>query len=669
MSKILKIYTRIILLVFPFFFLPIIYDAFGLGKSSFLLLSGGVGMILWVADLLFNKKDEVRYSKWMWWLVILLIWSMVSFFKMTLGSQARSISSPLGVGGLVGLMFWFFLWLQVRDKDEYQKQLNFLSISAILVGLLSVVAFLIPESRLPFSWPRNNPWVVINNGWSVTGSVLTELVFLLLVAVEWLKKLLTKLKAKVDIGGYFVEAITTAFFGLLVFLDGYKLIKLGWNYLDGRSAWAIAAETLKNSPFFGVGLGNFIEAFSQFRPASFNMTNMWASTFGVSLMGILNWWTELGTVGLVIIIIMLIMGWRKRKENQFIKVGFLSLGVLLLPPSLMTVFLLFWVMANDWGEIKESKLILPLGEKKVNVMPYLVSILLLGLVGFCGYKMTRSVLADYYYKLSLVATSKNDGAGAYNNQIKAISFNPNLADYRANYSQTNLALANNFLNVKSGETITEENKQKASTLIQQAVREAQAAVSLDNKIAAYWSNLGSIYQALIGLVDGSLNWSIQSYQQAALLDPVNPMVNMQLGSLYYGSNDYVSAERLFEEALLDKSDMANGWYNWAYAAKQQNKLQLAVNRLEKAVTLVKADSSDYEKASKELETWKKELEEAIKKYNQQVQQQQDALREKTPETLTTPQPLPTKGNEEKVNVSKEELEPKMTVTPTETKTE
>jgi len=33
----------------------------------------------------------------------------------------------------------------------------------------------------------------------------------------------------------------------------------------------------------------------------------------------------------------------------------------------------------------------------------------------------------------LTATVKNDATGAYNNQIKAIGMNPNLADYRAMY--------------------------------------------------------------------------------------------------------------------------------------------------------------------------------------------------------------------------------------------
>ena len=57
--------------------------------------------------------------------------------------------------------------------------------------------------------------------------------------------------------------------------------------------------------------------------------------------------------------------------------------------------------------------------------------------------------------------------------------------------------------------------------------------------------------------------------------------------------------------------------------------------------MVPIDSGDYDLASKELEKWKKEYEELVKKYNEQVAAQQQ---EKEPETLKTPEALPT-GNQ------------------------
>jgi len=671
MTKVLKIYTRIVLLLAPFFFLPVVYDSFGLGKSGFVLLSGALGLILWGISLLTDKKIEVRYSKWLWWILILFVWSVVSFLKMTQGGQARSMTSALGIGGLAGLVLWFFLWLQIREKGEIKKQMMFLTISSVLVAVASLVAFLIPDSKLPLSWPANNPIISIGSGWSITGSLLSEVVLFLVVLIFWMKSLVKKIKDKVEFNDYFKEAIGVAFFGLVLLLDIYKIIKQGWVYLDGTSAWVIAAETLKNNPIFGVGLGNFIEAFSRFRPVSFNLTSYWSGTFGSSSVGLLNWWTELGTVGLLIVLMMAFMGWKKRGEGGFWNWGVLGLIVLVLPPTYLNVFLLFWILALTAGEVKEAKMILPVGEKGINIMPYLSILLILAISGFSGYKMVKIMLADYYWKESLVAAAKNDGSGVYNLQTKAIQMNPNLSDYRAIYSQTDLALAKTILSSTEAKELSTEDKEKVSTLIQQAVLHAQAAVKLDGNVAAYWTNLGSIYKSLVGVVDDSLNWSVQSYQQAAVLDPVNPMINMELGSISYGAGDYVSAERYFEDAVKDKNDYANAWYNWAYAAKQQNQLQNAVSRLDQALKLVPVDGDDYIKGKEELDKWNKELEEALKKYQEQLKQQQAAQQQQAPdasqkstEPLTTPEPLPTQGAEEQVNVSNKDLQPpEATVTP------
>jgi tetratricopeptide (TPR) repeat protein len=672
MKMILKIYTRIVILLLPIFFLPMIYDSFGLGKISFLLLTAIIGLILWLIDLWVSKKDTLKSNKWMGWLVALLVWSLISFFRMSLGGQTRSLVSAFGVGGLTGLVIWFFLWLQVRDKEEYQKQLNFLSISAIVVGILSLIAFMIPTSKLPLLWPKNNPILSIGVGWSVTGSLLGEAILFLFLALEWIKRLVLKLKEKTDLNGYFKEAIAVVFLGLLLLLDVYKMVKVGWGFLDLKTSWVIAAETLKNNPIFGIGPGNFLEAFSRFRPASFNLTRLWGSIFSTSGVGILQIWTELGLVGLVMVGLMIGRWLKSFGKTGFWQVGVLGLATLCLPISYITIFLLFWVMASLSGEVKEKKLILHFGENGFNAMPVITTLLVLAIIGISGYKMVKVVLADYYWRQSLVATSNNDGTNTYNLQIKAIGFNPSMADYRAMYSQTNLALAQNFL---KKDQVSDTDKQNTSVLVQQAVNEAKAATSLDGNISAYWANLASIYSSLIGMVDGTSDWALQGYQQAISVDPVNPTLYMSEGALYYSAKDYVNAERAFELAVTNKQDYANAWYNWAYAAKQQNNLQVAVNRLQQAVSLVPTTSSDYQKANDELTTWKKELADATQKQQdaagqQQSQQQSSSTVTPTPTassdaTLKAPEVLPTVGaTKDKINVQTNNMQPAVEVTPT-----
>jgi len=665
MKQILKYYVRIFVLLFPIFLLPMVIDGLGFGKNWFLGASALVGLLLWVIDLLVLKKQAVKTSWQFWVFGLLTVWAGVTFFRLTPGLQMSSLMNPMGMGTLFSLLIWLFLFIQVSDKGEFKKQFFYLTISGIIVGVSSLVVFLLPASKMPFIWPKDNPILSINTNWSLTGSVLAEIVLLLFLAIEWTKRLISKLKDKDGAFDYMKEAIATAFFGLLLLLDIYKMFKLGWLFLDRISAWTIATEALKRMPIFGVGIGNFSEAFNLFRPASYNLTEFWSNTFVGSSMGILEIWTELGVVGLGIVLFFVGGFLKKMKEKDFWQVALFLAIALFLPLNLITVFILVWLIANKLFIAKEKKLILNVGEKNLNIMPWILSVILFSGMIIGGYWWTRILMGELYLRQSMFAASKNNGVETYNLQIKAIAINPLNSSYRSTYSQTNLALAQNLL---SNKDISDEDKQKASTLVQQSVREAKAAISLDTTNSTYWNNLAVIYKSLIGLVDGSADWSLQAYQQSVILDPTNPLIKLDMGGLLYAAGKYEEADRMFEQVVNDKSDFANGWYNWAYTARNLNKIDLAVNRLEQAVKLVSPSSGDYDKANKELASWKKELEDALKKQKEQQTQESD---QKEPETLKTAQPLPTPGNEEKVDLPAGDLEPPKSevVTPPTTPTE
>jgi tetratricopeptide (TPR) repeat protein len=122
------------------------------------------------------------------------------------------------------------------------------------------------------------------------------------------------------------------------------------------------------------------------------------------------------------------------------------------------------------------------------------------------------------------------------------------------------------------------------------------------------------------------------------------MLKLNLGGLFYGLNNFESADRVFEEVVVSKNDYANGWYNWAYSGKQLGKLEVAVNRMKKALELVPASSTDYETANKILVEWQKELDAANKKRANEAKQQTANQEEKT---LTTPEALPSQVDKEK----------------------
>jgi len=172
-------------------------------------------------------------------------------------------------------------------------------------------------------------------------------------------------------------------------------------------------------------------------------------------------------------------------------------------------------------------------DERQNILSSVASVLTILLMAVAGFFWTRILIADINFRDSLVAASKNDGSTTYNKQIKAIAIINNNAEYRRIYSQTNISLAKSLL---SNQERTAEDEEKAVTLIQQAVREGKAAISLDQMNPNYWVNLGAIYRDMIGLVDGAADWSFQALSQAAMLDQVNPTIKLDVGGMLYAGN-------------------------------------------------------------------------------------------------------------------------------------
>ncbi len=644
-----------VLFLLPLVFLPIVTDPFGFGKNWILMVSVIVGLVLWLVENLLAPKFVVKTNKIWWWLLVLVMWGWASWWREVPGVRMRSLMDVGGIGTLTAMVGWFFLWMQISEKTERRKQIVWLTASGVLMTVLSIIVFVIPSSKMPIVWPKNNPMLSIDANWSLTGSMVSEGILLIFLLLNWGKKLLEKLKSQEN-ESYLVEAIIVGVLSLALMLGFFRIFKSGWITMDSLTAWIISVEVFKRSPIWGIGIGNYWEAFNQLRPASYNLTPIWSASLKSSSMAILQLWTELGIVGLGIVAT-IASGLIKHKKNfEWVLVAILSVSVGLLPLSMIPLLLMVWALVSVGGEMKSSELSLKVGDSQWNAAPWVLAVVLVGLSGFGGYWLVRMMLGDVWMRNSLIAASKNDGTNTYNLQIKSIGMNEYSAEYRRLYSQTNLALMSTILNNKDA---TDDDREKASTLLQQSVREARAAISLDPQNPIYWTSLASIYKQMIGLVDGSADWSFQAYQQAAALDPANSTLKVEMGGLLYAAGNFDEADRVFEQAVVAKQDYPNAWYNWAYSAKKLNKLNEAVSRLTQAVSLVSVSSGDYEKAVKELADWKKELEAATKKTAAQPEQKQ-------PETLKTPQPLPTTGKEEKLDVQKEELEPPAvspTVTP------
>ena len=191
--------------------------------------------------------------------------------------------------------------------------------------------------------------------------------------------------------------------------------------------------------------------------------------------------------------------------------------------------------------------------------------------------------------------------------LRAERLLPMVTDFRLFRSQVDISLLKDIIAQNKGQELDEKTRQQITGLAQEAIGEAKAAAALEPKEVIVWRNLAQVYNQLIGIAQGADQWAIAAYQQAVAFDPLDPRLRLDLGGIYYLSGDYEQAQRQFETAVKLKTNYANGWYNLAWALKKQNKLQQAVEALQQTLFLVSPDSTDFQKAQKELDEWRKEL--------------------------------------------------------------
>jgi len=270
MKTISKVYVRLMMALLPFLFLPLIVDSFGFGKMWILGSLVIIGILLWIVAGVVQKTNfKIYWSPVMVATVLWAIWSMVSFFYMPVGLRMKTLTSTSGLAYVLVIVGLVFLWTQNNEDGEGEKQLQWLTVSGLIVAATSLVVFLIPQAKLPILLPKDNPMLAIDQNWSLMGGVMGELALLLTLAGMWMKKMAIKMKGKES---YVGAAIVSSLLVLVVFLDAFRMVKTGWGFLDWKNSWIVAVESLKQNPIFGVGIGNFSEAFYWWRGVGFNQS-------------------------------------------------------------------------------------------------------------------------------------------------------------------------------------------------------------------------------------------------------------------------------------------------------------------------------------------------------------------------------------------------------------
>lgn len=422
------------------------------------------------------------------------------------------------------------------------------------------------------------------------------------------------------------------------------------------ASWKISVSAFRDSPFWGSGPATYLFNFTNYKPVEFNTSKFWNLRFDNSFNEYLQVLATLGIIGLLALLSMsavFISAAYKvlsavcrlplsRSESTaeadfktplavsglifFIILALHAASLVVWMAGLLVLasFMVIYVSENAQKNSTNSKNMLiriaanitnqsVSQEIKVDALPGILLTIILAGAALTFYFGGKFILADYHHRLALNAVAANQGIVAYNELVAAEKLNPYNDVYRIDLAQTNFALANAIALAKGpteaspAGALTDQDKQNIQILLQQAIDEARTATVLSPKSAVNWEILGLLYRQISGVAENALVFSLDSYGRAIMQDPLNPVLRVNVGGVYYAVKSYDMAVRFFTDAINLKPDFANAYYNLSVALKDKGDLTNAQAVAEKVLTLVDKNSDDYKTANDYLEDLKNKI--------------------------------------------------------------
>lgn len=424
------------------------------------------------------------------------------------------------------------------------------------------------------------------------------------------------------------------------------------------TSWKVSASAFRDSPFLGTGPSTYLFNFTYYKPTDYNSTNIWNLRFDTAYNEFLYALGTIGGLGFVALlffcVVILNFGLRGMRYSDNNLASGLAIGaiagvcMLILHPTTVVMFVAFlsilaMLMALHKSTsnveeltigIKASKLKnTPFGDSETisnmvagDILPMIlfIPIFIMVLIGL--YNTYQVVSSDYYHRLALNAASSQSvnydcpipgskpqdkptaAIVTYNCLVKAETLNPRIDLVRTDLAQTNFALANAIASAKgptetspSG-SLTDQDKQTIQQLLSQSIAEAKNSIVLSQKNPQNYEVLASIYRQVAGVAENALSFSLDAYGRAIERDPLNPLLRLNVGGIYYSIKNYDLAIRFFSDAVNLKQDYANAYYNLSVALRDKGDLKSAETVAEQVVSILQKDTKnpDYKTASEYL---------------------------------------------------------------------
>lgn len=549
------------------------------------------------------------------------------FFGLTVGA-ATFFSADYPVEGLLGLggvllsttiIALFGGSLLPKDSADYfVKTLTATSAGLVVLTLLQMVGFG-PAQLINQALGVNLPTSTLFN---VTGS---PFVALQVVGVTLLTVLYTVATTK-KLSKFNAVMIPVLLVGVGIY---------GWAIMPGKEAslrlpsyaasWSVMLDTIRapRSAIIGAGTHSYRNAYQIFKPLWVNGTESWALAFNQAANMLFTVVTTMGLLGLTAWVFVLGKFASFQKQTlvaskpvaAFVGITFLlnlifpfntvmltlqALGLAVLVANEKHRLPLLQMYALKFKMLNKPETLQP-GKKPFNATLYATTGVALVAVLFLGYLVTRSYQGHVVMAQSSRAIAENELVQAYELQQEAVALNPYLDTFRRRYSATSALIA---IALSNKADITEQEQQQVSALLQQSVTQARAATTLDGAESQNWSNLAQIYSNLIGVSEDAVDWAVQSYVTAIETNPNDPLIRLDLASVFVGQEAYQQALGIYDQAINIKPDLAISHFRRGQLLQlvgSPESLRAARGSYQTALVLLDADSEDYVTVNQVLE--------------------------------------------------------------------
>ena len=605
---------QLFIFLIPLFFLPVTRDFIDYNKNMLLFGLSMAALIVYAAKSVKERKltlhiDQMHYA------VLALVASYVVSLIVMSPNKIEALLQPGGVSTIISLAILYFIVPQLTPIKSTRDVLIPLVASAALVAVYSIANMFGLLNTLPLPAILKNPNV------TPAGPLLTATIFLGIVSAATAKELIMSKKQKISRLVIFGAAFLIILAGFVV--NAFRLTQDESRplFLPTAASWSIAAENIKVplQALFGVGPGNYTNAFTIGRPAGLNNTDIWNIRFSSASNYLLHLFTETGFVGLISFLLLIYFTVRHKNKSLGAIVSLIALAVFSHNVLILAVLFLFLMAMTSRNAVQLSfpdtsnthqhaalAHALGLENQKLpsfSFVPAVTAILLVAIAGAGIYFSSLGYRAEMAMTQGILSAATPNNQQTYDLQRKAIELNPYHSDYRIIFSRTNLALANL---ISQKEEPTEEDIQTVTQLVLQSVNNGKLAVQL-RPGAATWENLGTIYRNLITAADGAADWTVQSYNQAIAFDQTNVVLRLNLGQVYYALKLYEPAARQFEIAVQLHPKFANAWYNLANANRELGNIQVARLAYNQTLALIDPNSPDFQTAQAELDALPEEI--------------------------------------------------------------